>query len=73
LLIEKNQNPWSAFWHRKLIFKTRHVQQFSFRIELKQDTIIKYLYFKKMKIAEIHHKLMLCLVDDTYTPASIKH
>jgi hypothetical protein len=38
-----------------------------------QGTIIKCLYFKKMKIAEIHRELMLCFFDDIYTPASIKH
>jgi hypothetical protein len=73
LHIGMNQSTWDAFWHRKWAFEIRYIQLFSSCMELEQRATIKYLHFKKMKIAEIHRKLRSCLTENAYAPASFRH
>jgi hypothetical protein len=42
-------------------------------MKLEQRTIIIFLYFKKMKDAEIYSELALCVGDGAYTLASVHH
>jgi hypothetical protein len=44
----------------------------SFRMEVEQRVIIKFLRFKRMKLCDIHYQLTLVFGEEAYTLASVK-
>jgi hypothetical protein len=49
-----------------------HMLRISFRMEVEQCVIIKFLRFKGMKLRDIHHELTEVFGEEAYTLASIK-
>jgi hypothetical protein len=56
----------------KCLLRDSHMLRISFRIEIEQRMIMKFLQFKRMKLCDIHHELTLVFDEEVYPLASIK-